>query len=148
MLLATITHLAQGAGAVASRFLVPTITMPILNPWLVAGGAVAAVIVVSKYPMKRGDAKAQMRGRVGAFFVTAMPGIIFAQVVYDFAVRQWPILASIQSAPVGAGLFLGGCGLPFVLGLYKRLPGVLTERALSLVPKPQGTINQDETDTQ
>ena len=144
MLLATLLDFGRQTAATVSSH--PP-TMPLLNLSLVTGGFVAALLVVSKYPVRRTDTpRARASVRAMAFALTMPPGVIVAQVAYDAAVFKWPSLRQVESMPLGVGLLLGGIGQPLVMALYKRLPSVLTDRAIGfLSPKPEKT-NENETD--
>ena len=147
MLLNSLWHLAQEAGnAIAKTPPRIPAAMPVINPYLIAGGAVAAFVVVAKYPARAADTpKARVLKRTTLFFLTFFPGVIVAQLAYDILLRQVPIVKEIPSLPLGMGAVLGGCGLPILLGLWRRLPTVVVDKALSTLNPTSPTTNPAKT---
>jgi hypothetical protein len=140
MLLAVIVAAFRQTSDVAARL--PVVTMPIISGSVVVGGAVAALLVVSKYSIRRAtSAKELLARRTVVFFTTAVPGVIIAQLVHDLCIRQWPLLKEIGAFPPAVGLVMGGVGLPLVLSLYRRLPGVLENKAFGYLGAESPAIN-------
>ena len=106
----------------------------IINTPLAIGGTIAAVVVASKLPMRRGETnKESIIKRLGAVAINAAVGVPVAQIACDLASRQWKSLATIQSIPLGMGLILGGVGLPLFLSLREKIPVILSEGITSLL---------------
>lgn len=106
----------------------------IINTPLAIGGTIAAGVVASKLPMRRGETNKEATiKRLGAVAINAAVGVPVAQIAYDLASRHIPYLAKIPSLSLGVGLILGGCGLPIFLALREKLPEAITAGLMAWV---------------